>query len=62
MEVVQTLWFANGMDAALTFYTSLIPGSGIDTQWTMAAAGPAGSVRVATFHLGDQRYQAMEAG
>ena len=62
MGVVQTLWFANGMDAALTFYTSLIPGSGIDTQWTMAAAGPAGSVRVATFHLGDQRYQAMEAG
>ncbi|OWJ75194.1 VOC family protein [Haematobacter genomosp. 1] len=65
MEVVQTLWFANGMDAALTFYTSLIPGSGIDAQWTMAAdspAGPAGSVRVATFHLGDQWYQAMEAG
>lgn len=65
MEVVQTLWFADGMDEALAFYTSLIPGSGVDTLWTMAAdspAGPPGSVRVATFHLGDQRYQAMEAG
>lgn len=65
MEVVQSLWFARDMAAAVAFYTSLIPGSGIDTEWTMAAespSGPPGSVKVTTFHLGDQRYQAMEAG
>jgi predicted 3-demethylubiquinone-9 3-methyltransferase (glyoxalase superfamily) len=53
------------MEAALRFYTALIPGSSID--WVSAVpadnpSGPAGSVKVAGFTLGDQRYMAIEAG
>jgi predicted 3-demethylubiquinone-9 3-methyltransferase (glyoxalase superfamily) len=45
--------------------TSLIPGSSI--RWTSAVpadnpSGPAGSVKIAAFTLGDQRYMAIEAG
>ena len=63
--VSQHLWFEKDMDAALHFYTSLIPGSGI--HWKMAIptdtpAGPAGSVHIASFTLGGQRYRAVEAG
>ena len=34
MKVTQHLWFAKDMEAALHFYTSLIPGSSI--AWTSA--------------------------
>jgi predicted 3-demethylubiquinone-9 3-methyltransferase (glyoxalase superfamily) len=65
MKVTQHLWFAKDMDAALRLYTSLIPGSAI--HWTSAVpadnpSGPAGSVKIAAFTLGDQRYMAIEAG
>jgi predicted 3-demethylubiquinone-9 3-methyltransferase (glyoxalase superfamily) len=65
MKVTQHLWFAKDMEAALHFYTSLIPGSSI--AWTSAVpadnpSGPAGSVKVAAFTIGDQRYRAIEAG
>jgi predicted 3-demethylubiquinone-9 3-methyltransferase (glyoxalase superfamily) len=65
MKVNQFLWFEKDMEEAVRFYTSLISGSRIETQWTMAAdnpSGPAGSVKVMDFTLGDQRYSAMQAG
>lgn len=65
MKVTQHLWFEKDMEAALRFYTSLIPGSSIG--WISAVpvdnpSGPAGSVRTAAFTLGDQRYMAIQAG
>lgn len=65
MKVTQCLWFEKDMDAAIRLYTSLIPGSSVD--WTSALAadspsGPAGSVKLVGFTLGDQRYMAFEAG
>jgi predicted 3-demethylubiquinone-9 3-methyltransferase (glyoxalase superfamily) len=64
-KVTQHLWFEKDMEAALRFYTSLIPGSSI--LWTSAVpgdnpSGPAGRVKLAAFTLGDQRYQAVEGG
>lgn len=65
MKVTQHLWFERDMEAAIGFYTSLIPGSAV--HWISplpveTPSGPAGSVRLAGFTLGDQRYQAIEAG
>src|SRR5215475_10126566 len=65
MKVSQCLWFEKDMEAALRFYTSLIPGSSI--RWTSAVpadnpSGPAGSVRLAAFTIGDQRYMAIQGG
>lgn len=64
MKVTQCLWFETDMDAALRLYTSLLPGSSLDWGSTLAAespAGPEGSVKIAGFTLGDQRYMAFEA-
>lgn len=65
MKVTQHLWFEKDMEAAIGLYTSLIPGSA--TAWTTTIpaetpSGPAGSVKIASFTLGDQRYMAIEAG
>lgn len=65
MKVTQHLWFERDMEAAVRFYTGLIPGSSI--TWTSAVAadnpsGPAGSVGMMAFTLGDQRYMAINAG
>ena len=65
MKVTQHLWFEKDMEAALRFYTSLIPGSGMEPITTIPAeapSGPPGSVKIASFTLGDQRYMAIEAG
>ena len=65
MKVTQHLWFEKDMEAALRLYTSLIPGSSIDWMSAVAAdnpSGPAGSVRMAAFRIGDQSYRAIEAG
>jgi len=64
-KVTQHLWFEKDMEAAVRFYTALIPGSAL--AWISAIpadnpSGPAGSVRIAAFTLGDQRYMAIEAG
>ena len=64
-KVTQHLWFERDMEAAVRFYTSLIPGSSMG--WISAVpadnpSGPAGSVKIAAFTLGDQRYMAIEAG
>lgn len=64
-KVTQHLWFEKDMEAAVRFYTSLIPGSSIEWTTTIPAdtpAGPAGSVSVTSFTIGDQRYMAIEAG
>lgn len=65
MKVSQHLWFEKNMEAAIRFYTSLTPGSSVDWISAIPAdtpSGPAGSVRIASFTLGDQRYMAIEAG
>ena len=65
MKVTQHLWFEKDMEAAIGVYTSLIPGSAIEWTTTIPAetpSGPAGSVKIASFTLGDQRYMAIEAG
>lgn len=63
--VTQHLWFEKGMREALATYVELIPGSAI--EWITpipgdTPSGPAGSVQIAAFRLGDQRYMAIEAG
>ncbi|UEM07463.1 VOC family protein (plasmid) [Skermanella rosea] len=65
MKVTQHLWFDRDMEAAVRFYTSLIPGSRIEETSAIMAdtpSGPAGSVRIVAFTLGDQNYMAIEAG
>ena len=65
MKVTQHLWFEKDMEAAIRFYTSLIPGSAVEWTTTIPTetpSGPAGSVKIASFALGDQRYMAIEAG
>lgn len=65
MKITQHLWFEKDMDAALRCYIDLIPGSSLTWYSTLPAdtpSGPAGSVKLATFVLGDQRYAAIEAG
>jgi predicted 3-demethylubiquinone-9 3-methyltransferase (glyoxalase superfamily) len=65
MKVTQHLWFEKDMAAAVRFYTSLIPGSRIEESSTVMAdnpSGPAGSVSILAFTLGDQNYMAIEAG
>ena len=64
-RVTQHLWFEKDMEAALALYTSLVPGSSVDWSTPLQAetpSGPPGSVIVAGFTLGDQRYQAIQAG
>ncbi|MGV3491283.1 MAG: VOC family protein [Devosia sp.] len=65
MKVTQHLWFEKDMESAIRFYVSLIPGSEFKSVSPMPAdspSGPAGSVFVAQFTLGDQDYMAIEAG
>lgn len=65
MKITQHLWFEKDMEAALRCYIALIPGSSLTWSSTLPAdtpSGPAGSVKLATFTLGDQRYAAIEAG
>lgn len=64
-SVKQHLWFEKDMEAAIRFYTGLIQGSAI--EWISALpvdspSGPSGSVQLAAFTLGDQRYMAINAG
>lgn len=64
-KVIQHLWFEKDMEEAIRLYTSLIPGSAVSWIKPLAAdtpSGPAGSVKMAAFTLGDQRYIAIEAG
>ena len=65
MKVTQHLWFERDMEAAVRFYTGLIADSAI--EWISAVpadnpSGPAGSVGMAAFTLGGQRYMAINGG
>lgn len=65
MKVIQHLWFEKDMETAVSFYVSLIPGSRLERISAVMAdtpSGPAGSVKIAAFQLGDQTYMAIEAG
>jgi predicted 3-demethylubiquinone-9 3-methyltransferase (glyoxalase superfamily) len=65
MKVTQNLWFDKDMDAAIGLYTSLIPNSALEWSSALPAespSGPADSVKIASFTIGGQRYQAFEAG
>lgn len=65
MKVTQHLWYEKDMEAAIAFYTALIPGSRVTWNSAVMAdnpSGPAGSVRICAFTLGDQNYMAIEAG
>lgn len=65
MKVSQHLWYEKDMEAAIRLYTSLIPGSRIEEKSAVMAdnpSGPAGSVKIMAFSLGDQNYMAIEAG
>jgi predicted 3-demethylubiquinone-9 3-methyltransferase (glyoxalase superfamily) len=64
-KVKQHLWFEKDMEAAVRFYTSLVPGSSLEWITSIPSdtpSGPAGSVKIAGFMIGDQRYMATEAG
>ncbi|NVP55535.1 VOC family protein [Mycoplana rhizolycopersici] len=65
MKVTQHLWFEKDMERAVRFYAAQIPGSTVEWITTLPAetpSGPPGSVKIAAFTLGDQRYMAIEAG
>lgn len=65
MKVTQHLWFEKDMEAAVRFYTSVIPGSQIQSITAVQGdnpSGPAGSVPIASFTLGGQNYMAIGAG
>jgi predicted 3-demethylubiquinone-9 3-methyltransferase (glyoxalase superfamily) len=65
MKVTQHLWFPKDMEAAVRFYTSLIPDSRVERISALMAdspSGPSGSVKIAAFTLGGQHYMAIEAG
>lgn len=65
MKVTQHLWFEKDLEAAVRFYTDLIPGSKIEDRSAVMAdnpSGEAGSVKIVNFTIGDQNYMAIEAG
>jgi predicted 3-demethylubiquinone-9 3-methyltransferase (glyoxalase superfamily) len=65
MKVTQHLWFPKDMEAAVRFYTALIPDSRVERISALMAdspSGPSGSVKIAAFTLGGQNYMAIEAG
>ncbi|RAI39003.1 VOC family protein [Rhodoplanes roseus] len=65
MKVIQHLWFEKDVEAAVRFYVSLVPGSSVRFVSPLPAdtpSGPAGSVVVVGFTLGDQSYMATQAG
>ena len=65
MKVTPHLWFEKDLEAAVRFYPSLIPGSAITESTAVMAdspSGPAGSVKIISFRLGDQDYMGIEAG
>lgn len=64
-DVRTCLWYAKDGEAAVQFYVSLLPESGIDS--VMRAPGPypsgePGDVLLIDFHLGGQKFQALNGG
>jgi predicted 3-demethylubiquinone-9 3-methyltransferase (glyoxalase superfamily) len=62
-KVSTFLWYDNQAEEAAKLYTSLIPNSRILDVQVMENADPNGmSVKVVTFELDGQQFQAMDAG
>jgi len=64
-KVSTCLWFDKDGEAAVRFYTSLLPGSSIDHIQRSPAAWPggeAGDVILMIFTLGGQSFQALNGG
>ncbi|MBC7799873.1 MAG: VOC family protein [Gemmatimonadaceae bacterium] len=59
-SVVQTLWFARDMPAAVQFYIATIPGSTMGPVVELPGNDPPGAV--VEFTLGGQSYRGMQAG
>lgn len=65
VKVISFLWFAEGARQAVEFYVSLVPNSSIGEITSVPSetpSGPAGSVEIVQFTLGDQNFIAMQAG
>ncbi|MDY0909626.1 VOC family protein [Microbacterium sp. CFBP9034] len=63
-EVIPFLWFDNDAEAAIRFYTGLIPGSEIVSlgRYPDEVPGMGGKVMNAHFRLAGRDYYAMDAG
>src|SRR5512143_1505602 len=64
-KIYPHLWYAKDADEAAKFYSSIFPDSRVDSVATMGSdspSGPPGSVKIVTFTLFGQRFQAMSAG
>jgi len=64
-KLYTALWYAKEADVAAKFYASIFPDSKVERVVALQAespSGPPGSVKVVTFTLFGQPYQAMTAG
>jgi predicted 3-demethylubiquinone-9 3-methyltransferase (glyoxalase superfamily) len=63
-DVTPCLWFDDDAEAAILFYTELIPGSEVVAldRYPDAVPGMGGKVMHAHFRLGGRDYYAMDAG
>ena len=64
-KIYPHLWYAKDADEAAKLYASIFPDSKVDSIATMGSespSGPPGSVKIVTFTLMGQRFQAMSAG
>jgi predicted 3-demethylubiquinone-9 3-methyltransferase (glyoxalase superfamily) len=65
MKVTSHLWFDNNAEEAVRFYTSLVPGSAIQSKTVIPSdtpSGPEGFVYQIEFTLGGQPFMALNAG
>ena len=58
------LWFDNNAEEAVTFYTSLFPGSKVTSvvRWPEGGPGPAGQVLNMVFELAGRQFMALNGG
>ena len=64
-KIFPHLWYAKDADEAARFYASIFPDSRVDSVTSLQSetpSGPPGSVKVVSFTLFGQRFQAMSAG
>src|SRR5436305_13338187 len=64
-KIFPFLWYAKEAEEAAKFYASIFPDSRVESVTAMQSespSGPPGSVKVVTFTLFGQRFQAMSAG
>ena len=64
-KIFPFLWYAKEAEEAARFYASIFPDSRVESVSSMQSespSGPPGSVKVVSFTLFGQRFQAMSAG